>query len=78
MVYPIEAVLEKKELNKLIKEKLPHTKIKRWEQDKVIVNIDASKLKREKIGDNEILKPNKAKIEYVVCKNKEKTIVIVQ
>jgi len=78
MVYPIEAILEKKELNKLIKEKLPHAEIKRWEQDKVIVNIDASKLKREKIGDNEILKPNKAKVEYVVCKNKEKTIVIVQ
>ena len=57
----MEFAMNRKQVEKLIKESMPHTTVKHWIKESVVVNVDTSRLKKATAGKNEVYKPEAQK-----------------
>ena len=71
----------RRDVRKMIEDFIPHTTMKRWEEGRLIVNVNISKLRRETIKSQEVLMTENIRAnerDFVLCKNKQEYIMIVQ
>jgi len=67
----VETRLSKPEIERMIRQMLPHATISRWDENDLILDMDPSKLKREVVKDAEIFmpahKPRTILGDYTIC-----------